>query len=69
MQITSGGIIPAQFDAFAREFIAVAAAQKFPAADGAMSDYLSAEWEEAVARLINLEKEILAQTPKGQSQK
>lgn len=60
------GVRPDSFDRFAEEFLAGARKQMFSVGDPALSDLASAEWEAAVERLLNLQKELLAQVlPKG----
>lgn len=51
----------AQIDAAYAEFLASAAKQRFPGLDPAMSDHASAEWTEAVERLVAFQKEMMAQ--------
>ena len=43
------------------EFVAGTRQQLFPGFDPAQSDLISAEWEEAVTRLIACQREMLAQ--------
>jgi hypothetical protein len=57
----SQGINPEHFDTFAKDFVASAAKQQFPAKDPALSDLYSAGWEFSVARLIDLQKKLLGQ--------
>jgi hypothetical protein len=65
--LASGAVRPETFDEFAEGFVAGAAQQKFPVPDAALSDHLSGEWEEAIARLLRLEKTLLEQTMSGRS--
>jgi hypothetical protein len=66
LMLSQGQLNPANFDQFAKDFVAGAAEQKFPVGDPALSDHVSAEWETAIERLINMQKDLLAQVlPKG----
>jgi hypothetical protein len=61
MTILAHGVRPTAFNQFAESFVEEARNQKFRVTDPAISDLLSAEWGEAIERLIIFEKEILAQ--------
>lgn len=55
------GLPTEKIDAALTDFVADASRQKFPGLDPALSDHASAEWTDAVARLVQHQKAILAQ--------
>ena len=61
------GVQPEQFDQFATEFVASAGDQRFSVGDPALSDLATAEWQEAIERLIGHEKDFLAQMMSARS--
>lgn len=59
--LRSSGLSLSELSSHLDQFAKDAAKQIFPGLDPAFSDLASAEWEEAITRLVKMQKEMLAQ--------
>lgn len=59
--LRSTGIPTATISALLTDFATKAGQQSFPGLDPALSDHASAEWSDAISRLVEMQREILGQ--------